>query len=200
MPKQEKQQYLDSLNALKEAEARITRLEDRQSQLRQQQDDADVRLSTARADLDHATERLAFGGSEAELRQVRDAIADAKQARDNAEEEIQAIDRVIDREREAVASALRDAHRQHRLYWLAVEAEEREKCKAAAEPFLRAYRAQVYASPGSSLPLMDYLRGMGAGGGLLDDAGISTFEAGSVTLAELGAPTYPPHSRYAKDV
>ncbi|RRQ20693.1 hypothetical protein [Thiohalobacter thiocyanaticus] len=188
-----KQKYLEALKALRDAETGIRNLESRQSDLRQEQDNAANATERARAALDEAT----AAGDRAGIDAAFDAVAEANRKQESCAEQISSIDRVIGREREAVASALREAHNQHRLYWLAVEAEEREKCKAAAAPFLRAYRAQVYASVRSAVPLDQYLEGGGSGGGLLGEVGITKFDADSVTFDDK-VPTLPPHSQYAR--
>lgn len=188
----------EALNNLHQAEEKVSNLESRRYELVREHNQAENTIEEARTTLDSATEDAAVTGDDSALKEARNQLAMAKAERNELAEQLKSIGRVIERSKEAVAPALKEAQRQYRLYWLAVEKQEIENAKQAAQFILRAYKAHLNADARSALGLEAYLRGGGMGsGGLLDDLGITASNARDVKFDD-DIPQNKPFSRYAQ--
>lgn len=185
-----------ALKALREAEDKVSTLESRRAELGRKLDATDTDIAEGRLTLDKATEQAAVSGDESDLQRARDMLATAKRKRDDIAEQIEALDRVIERSKGEIEPALNAAKSAHRAYWMAVEAEAREKAKEAAQLLLRAYAAyRAHRGIRDSSDLKTFLNGGGYSDGLLKEIGVVQDAAHDMSFGD-GVEQAEPRSRY----
>jgi|GEM_PF-3106239 len=182
--------------ALQEAEGKVATLESRRAELGRNLTAIDTDIAEGRLTLDKATEQAAVSGDEADLQRARDMLATAKRKRDDIAEQIEALDRVIERSKGEIEPALNAAKGAHRAYWMAVEAEAREKAKEAAQLLLRAYVAyRAHRGIRDSIDLKQFLNGGVYSDGLLKEIGVVQDAVHDVSFGD-GVEQAEPRSRY----
>lgn len=194
--KEKRKELENAKKALQEAEGKVENLKSRRAELVQKLEAADTDIAEGRSTLDKATEQAAVSGDESDLQRARETLATAKKERGDIAEQIEALDRVIERSKSAVEPALKAAQRAHRAYWMAVEAEAREKAKEATQLLLKAYVAyRAHRGIRDSIDLKQFLTGGAYSTGLLREIGVVQEAAHDVSFDD-GIDQAEPRSRY----
>ena len=189
---------LSARAALKEAVEKVARLDSRKRDLTGERDQHQFELDRARRALDDAAEKAAIEGDSAAYKEAREQVAKAKQAVEDANEQIAALERATPRAKEEVNAALDQARKAHRIYWKAVEEQEKEKAKELAEVLVRAYAAYTAAQePSMNTPkLGQWLSGNSLSAGVLAEVGVTRQAVDDLDFASEVPQDWPfaPHS------